>query len=100
MVVNSPDFGFTQNFCAFAFLMRPGTFRRSIAASVVLSMLVTGTAPVMIIGLPCSAHISRIFFVRTRYVGKVIRPGSQPSQKSTARRAAAGVAPPHQTGTS
>ena len=29
-----------------------------------------------------------------------MRPGSQPSQKSTARRAEAGVAPPHHTGTS
>jgi hypothetical protein len=27
-------------------------------------MLVTGTAPVMIIGLPCWAHISRILFMR------------------------------------
>ena len=62
-------------------------------------MLVTGTAPAMIIGLPCSAAISRILATRASYVGKVMRPGSQPSQKSTARRAEAGVAPPHQTGT-
>src|SRR5438067_1496289 len=57
-------------------------------------MLVTGTAPVVIIGLPCSAVISRILFIRILYVGNVMRPGSQPSQKSTARRAAEVVAHP------
>ncbi len=64
IVVNSPPSGLSQNFWALAFLISPGTFIRPVAASNEVSMLVTGTAPVMIIGLPCSAVISRILATR------------------------------------
>ena len=64
MRVNSPDGGLSQNFWALAFLMRPGALSPASASAVVSAMLVTGTAPTLIMGLPCSAVISRILATR------------------------------------
>ena len=65
IVVNSPPSGLSQNFWALAFLIRPGHVHPADAPPRTMSsMLVTGTAPAMIIGLPCSAVISRILATR------------------------------------
>ena len=51
------------------------------------------------IRLPCSSESVRIVSTRLRKVASAMRPGIQPSQYSTARRADAGVFPQYQKGT-
>src|ERR1051326_7964543 len=71
---------------------------REIASSRVRPGLVIGIAAAVGTGLPASAASLRSRWTRLRKVLKVIRPGIQPSQYSTARRADAGELPQYQIG--
>ena len=69
------------------------------ASSRVASIDVGGITAMVGGGGPRPSDSSRIVSTRARKVASEIRPGIQPSQYSTARRADAGVAPQYQNGT-
>src|SRR5687768_9925264 len=97
-VSNWPDGGLTQYFALLAQARRPGRLTSASAASRVASTEVGGITAAVGVGRPAASDSSRIFSTRARNVASVIRPGIQPSQYSTARRADAGVAPQYQNG--